>query len=363
MDRELVIRIIRVGIGKECNIYSAISDVQDWDEVKVFAFNQGLSAVVLDGIDRMTKVATTLPASLKLEWIGDVLQNYEQRYLAYEKAISSLASFYDQHGFKMMLLKGYACALDWPIPKHRPCGDIDIWLFGQQKAADKELDSWLKVNGSRSAIDTSHHHHTTFEWNGFLVENHYDFVNTKDMKSSKKIEKIFKELGVDDSHYVVINNEKVYIPSPNLHALFLMRHLVAHFASVSITLRQVLDWAFFVEKHTKEIDWEWLTKVLREYHMYDFYNIINAICVGDLGFDFKFFPSVQFDPNMKNKVLNDIMFPKYSANEPLHLIPRLLYKYRRWQGNAWKQELCYSESRWSAFWSGLWAHLLKPASL
>lgn len=183
------------------------------------------------------------------------------------------------------------------------------------------------------------------------------------MKSSKKIEKIFKELGVDDSHYVVINNEKAYIPSPNLHALFLMRHLVAHFASVSITLRQVLDWAFFVEKHTKEIDWEWLTKVLREYHMYDFYNIINAICVGDLGFDFKFFPSVQFDPNMKNKVLNDIMFPKYSANEPLHLIPRLLYKYRRWQGNAWKQELCYSESRWSAFWSGLWAHLLKPASL
>lgn len=123
MDRELVIRIIRVGIGKECNIYSAISDVQDWDEVKVFAFNQGLSAVVLDGIDRMTKVATTLPASLKLEWIGDVLQNYEQRYLAYEKAISSLASFYDQHGFKMMLLKGYACALDWPIPKHRPCGE------------------------------------------------------------------------------------------------------------------------------------------------------------------------------------------------------------------------------------------------
>ena len=142
-----------------------------------------------------------------------------------------------------------------------------------------------------------------------------------------------------------------------------MRHLVAHFTSVSITLRQVLDWAFFVEKHTKEVDWEWLIAVLKKYHMIEFYNTINAICVGDLGFSAKIFPNVQFRPDLKDKVLKDILYPKYSASEPTRLIPRLLYKYRRWQGNAWKHELCYSESRWSAFWNGLWAHLLKPASL
>ena len=66
---------------------------------------------------------------------------------------------------------------------------------------------------------------------------------------------------------------------------------------------------------------------------------------------------------MNISLLNDILFPKYSASELSSLIPRLLYKYRRWQGNAWKQELCYSESRWSAFWGGVWGHLLKPASI
>lgn len=30
-------------------------------------------------------------------------------------------------------------------------------------------------------------------------------------------------------------------------------------------------------------------------------------------------------------MLNDILFPKYSASEPSCLIPRLVYKYRRWQ--------------------------------
>ena len=32
----------------------------------------------------------------------------------------------------------------------------------------------------------------------------------------------------------------------------------------------------------------------------------------------------------------------------------VLFKFRRWKGSAWKHELCYKESMWSAFWSGVW---------
>ena len=218
-------------------------------------------------------------------------------------------------------------------------------------------------------VDKLHHHHTVFRWREFTVENHYDFVNVHDSRSSRDLETIFKELGKDDSHYVEVNDAttgsatKVYLPSLNLHALFLIRHAVSHFASSNINLRQVLDWGFFVEKHTKEVDWELLIEILNKFHMIEFYNTINAICVGDMGFDAKIFPSVQFRPDLKDKVLKDVLYPKFSASEPSSLIPRLLYKYRRWQGNAWKQELCYSESRWSAFWSGVWGHLLKPKSI
>ena len=53
--------------------------------------------------------------------------------------MSSLARFYNENGYRMMLLKGYACGLNWPNPKHRPYGDIDIWLFGNQAAADETI--------------------------------------------------------------------------------------------------------------------------------------------------------------------------------------------------------------------------------
>lgn len=357
---EALLQLTRLGLGHYNNLQA---EKMDWSAIKVLADKQGLTAMALDGIERLSDELRP-PKVLLLNWIGEVMQNYEARYTEYEKAISSLAGFYNRHGYKMMVLKGYACSLDWSKPNHRPCGDIDIWQFGEQKKADAALDDWFKsLKVQEFKIDKSHHHHTVFTWGDFMVENHYDFINVYHHKSNVGLEEIFKELGKDDSHFVELNGEKVYLPSPNLHALFLLKHTMNDFTSFSMTLRQLIDWGFFVEKHTKEVDWEWLISVLKKFHMMDFYNIISAICVEDLGFEACIFPIVQFQPDLKDKVLKDILYPKYSASEPSCLIPRLLYKYRRWQGNAWKQELCYSESRWSAFWSGVWGHLLKPKSI
>lgn len=346
--------LTRIGIGHS---YGKLSYDIDWPSLSALTIRQGLPAVVIDAIEEIPEEAKPqLP--LLCKWIGFVIQDYEHRYEQYKEAILELAGFYRSHGFKMMVLKGYACNLDWPKPNRRPCGDIDIWLFGQQKEADAVLARERNIK-----IDSSHHHHTVFSWRAFTVENHYDFVNVHDYKSSVELEKIFKELGIDDSYYVEEHGEKIYLPSPYLHALFMLRHLVSHFASTSIVLRQVLDWAFFIERHNKEIDWDWLLSVLEKYHMSDFFNCINAICVEDLGFDANLFPVVRHLPDIKEKVLDDIMSPKYGAAEPKSLLRRLWYKYHRWRGNAWKRELCYNESEISALVKGLWAHLLKPSSI
>lgn len=383
--REAFISLVRLGIGH--TDATDITDNVDWTALKALAAKQGLSAVVLDGIAALPSSTTQdykteMPQKLRRQWIGEVIRFYENRYQQYEKAISSLAGFYNQHGYKMMVLKGYACSLDWPKPNHRQCGDIDIWLFNQQAAADKELVSSFKFQDPGFKIDNSHHHHTVFRWEGFSVENHYDFVNVHAKKSNKELEVIFKELGNECNlepetwnhkpntslrgtriPSVELCGELVYLPSPNLHALFLIRHMVSHFVAAEISLRHVLDWAFFVEKHGKDVDWDWLIGLVEKYHMKEFFDCINAICVYDLGFKIELFPHIQFDPFLKERVLNDIISPAFGDELPKNLLPRLIYKFKRWQGNAWKQKLCYRESRWSAFWNSVWGHLLKPASI
>lgn len=353
---EVFLQLVRLGIGRSKDTIIPKEGIS-WLEIKALAELHGLSAVVLNSIEKLP-VASRPPQEFLLEWIGEVLQGYEYPYEQYCKAISELAGFYSQHGYRMMVLKGYACSLDWPMPEQRPCGDIDIWLFGKQKEADAVLTHEKGIE-----VDTSKHHHTTFYWGDFMVENHYDFINTHRHYSHQGLEQIYKELGQDDSHYVEVKSAsagsvtKVYLPSPNLHALFLVRHALNHFSSIGINLRQVLDWAFYAEKHTNEIDWIWLKSMLEKYYMTDFYNCLNAICVEDLGFESQIFHDVQFNPDLKEKVLTDILSPVYEVKSG---IKNML---KRWKANRWKHQLCFKENTWSASWYGVWSHLLKPKTI
>ena len=101
--------MVRQGIGHESRV---LPQEIDWTAIKALADTHGLSAVVLDGLNEVSKSnsqLSTLNSQLKLSWIGEVMQNYEGRYAAYEKAIGNLAGLYNQHGYRMMVLKGYAC--------------------------------------------------------------------------------------------------------------------------------------------------------------------------------------------------------------------------------------------------------------
>lgn len=359
-----------MGIGKESESFQ---ETVNWDAVETMAVKHGLMAVVYDAVQQLPESQRPLQVTW-LRWIGQVMQGYEARYVAYRKAVVKLASFYNSHGNKMMLLKGLACGRDWPKPEHRTYGDIDIWLFGQQKEADSVMTQWFKSSGSPKVqefkIDNSHHHHTAFNWLGFIVENHYDFINVHHHKSNVELEGIFKELGQDDGHYIEIGGERLYLPSPNLHVLFLLKHLVSHFASERMSLRQLLDWAFFVEKHTKEIDWVWLLPIVEDFHMKVFFYIINAICVEDLGFQYADITDILLPntddtnfTNLKKRVLAEILSPEFSEKVPKNVLWRIPFKYRRWKANEWKHRLCYNESMYSAFWSGVRTHLLKPSSI
>ena len=363
-NNQAFLSLVRLGIGHTSDF--AYKDIK-WNEIEELAAEQGLAAIVLDGIDRIQE-GLRPPQDVMLQWIGEVLRNYEWRYDAYKNTIAEMAEFYNSHSFKMMVLKGYACSLDWPKPEHRPCGDIDIWQFGKQKDADEAL---VKANTNRTdktdyfTIDNSHHHHTVFNWGEFTVENHYDFVNVHANRTNAQMEVLFKELGKDDSHWVELHGEKVYVPSPNLHALFLLRHAIIEFAASGISLRQLLDWAFFVEKHGCDVDWHRLENVLEKYGMKELYGIFNAICVEDLVFKSDIFNYVQFNPSTKDRVLNEILCPTYDktkAHDSM-VIKRILFKFGRWKDNAWKRKLCSNDSSWSTFWNNAWGHVLKPASI
>ena len=128
-------------------------------------------------------------------------------------------------------------------------------------------------------------------------------------------------------------------------------------------MRNLLDWAFFVQAHTKEIHWGTVLDVLNEYQMTEFFDCINAICVEDLGFSSGIFPYVQFNPDVKARVLNAILDMDSPTIFQKNIIVRTLTKYNRWKANEWKRKMCYNDTEHSSFAKRLWAHIVKPASI
>lgn len=376
---EVFLKLVRLGIG-----HTDITDkidfsnlaVKNWVRLKALADEQGLSAVILDGIDKChiettestektnincTNLTNMLPLEMKLEWIGEVLQDYEGRCAEYKKAIGSLADFYNRHGFKIMVLKGYACSLDWPKPDHRPCGDIDIWMFGKQKAADVALEASFKNQDSSLSIDNSHHHHSVFNWGEFMVENHYDFINTHVHRSSRRLEAKLKELVEKNYKEKEILGAMVYLPGADFNFLFLLRHMANHFVGKEMTLRQLLDWALFIEHHHEEIDWKEGLAFLEAYGLLRYFNLMALISVERLGFNRDIFHCELKEDELKERVFNDIIVPEYDTPLGKGAFRIMAGKTHRWWSNRWKHRLCYPDSLLSSFVYGVWAKIQKPA--
>lgn len=355
-DAFVIIELIKFGLGR--SIVCSLTKEKDWPKVFETSLQHGIAAIAFDGISRCykEKVDLSLDVNTKLEWIS-YLQQQEQAYHQQERLIEELADFYCQHGIRMMVLKGYGLSLNYPIPSHRPCTDLDIFLFGEQERGDQLLTDELGVK-----VDNSHHHHSVFIFKGLSVENHYDFLNVYSHLSNKKIEKRLKELAPNALCTKMSDGTEVLLPSPNFNALFLLRHMAAHFVGSAMNFRQVLDWGLFIENHHNEVDWESLIPFVKELNMHVFLGAVNYICFQYLGFEKSFF-SFYEDDSYGERVFHDIFNPNNFKPKEKGLVKYIYSRYNKWWGNRWKHRIVYSEGLFVTFIVQVFAHLMKPASL
>lgn len=346
---DALIAIVRTGIGHS---QVPISSEVDWADVLFRAKRHGLAALGMDGI---VASGIELPKDVSRLWMAEMVK-VEARYAKGEMVIRNLAAEFSLAEIPMMIIKGFGLSLNYPIPSHRPTGDVDIWNFGLQEYADKFIEDRTGVK-----IDNGVHHHSVFVFHGLTVENHYDFLNVHSHRSNARLEKMLKAMVSSPEQCIQYEKaDNVYLPPMDFNALYLLRHMAAHFAAEKVNLRQILDWGLFVRAHDGGLDWNDLVVLAEDFNMNAFLGCIDAICVEELGFDPALFPDIPFDRSLKKRILDDILDTRSSAPRPgiLHVGQRI----RRWAGNSWKHKIVYNESLAETFLAQTVAHLMKPAS-
>ena len=342
------------------------------------AVAHGITAVVWDYMqqakagDESALQGQPLSKAEMIKWMVTVEQ-IERKYEHQKSVIAKLAKFFAQYGIKMMILKGYGLSLNYPVPNHRQCSDIDVWLFeekltedggverlGVQQKADMLLHEHYNI-----PIDDGKHHHTVFYVDGVMVENHYDFLNIHAHRSNRDIEARLWQLTRQPMELVEVDGAEVYLPSPDFHALFILRHSASHFAAERIGIRHLLDWKFFVERYFEKIDWKGLFVFAEQMNMHRFLNAMNAICIDKLGLPVRCVPEFNREEKLTVRVWNEIMQPEFNETQPRNVgyLKSWAYMFRRWWANRWKHRIVYRESLFSTFVVQIWSHMLKPKSL
>lgn len=139
----------------------------------------------------------------------------ERQFAHRQRALEDLAAFYASHGIRLMLLKGAGLAALYPVPAHRPCGDIDIWLYGRQREADRLVREELRI-----AVSNDVHHHTIFSYKGVMIENHFDFLNLWSHRSNRELERHLHRFAEKEGGRLAVGDREVALPPPDFTFCF-----------------------------------------------------------------------------------------------------------------------------------------------
>ena len=179
---DILFVLLRLGLDMSSADTECLSDFillprDRWGRIGEMAQKQGVLGIVVDGIDQIEKTRYGLtvnqPTSMKLEWIGQVLQ-IEQKNIQQTAVMNDMAKRWSDAGCRVMVMKGQANGTMYPKPEHRNPGDIDCFLF-ESYARGNEI-----AREAGADVDESWYKHSVISYKEETFENHQYFVHTRD---------------------------------------------------------------------------------------------------------------------------------------------------------------------------------------
>ena len=131
----------------------------DWNYFLVWAEQQSIAGIILEGIQKTDKEALNIPLGVLMKWIGYVNQ-IENRNRQLNIRCAEIVDHFKAKGFESCILKGQGNALLYPNPYSRTPGDIDLWLRSERKCPpDKDMKDIIRsVKRDNPHGRTIYHH-------------------------------------------------------------------------------------------------------------------------------------------------------------------------------------------------------------
>lgn len=334
---EILLSLVRLALGTQETV-EIDESFDSWNDLLDISFNQGVPFVVSDGITKAVDSNPALTSGRGCEAILDFLGNTvmaEGKYASHKRTVSELCRVFHEHGVEnVLLLKGIGISRYYPVPSHRPTGDIDIYTYGKSREADEAIRSLgIQVDSKFNKK------HSELFFKGVLVENHHEYLDYSRSRNERMMNDYLHTLQGDE-----LTEDGYLVPSPEKNFWFLACHMQSHFMlPAAITLRHLLDWGLFLNAESGRLDAQALMAKAVKFRMDTFISYASSLAQRVSGLNLSPFITVRTDPRAEERLLKEILREKIELKEDASRRPLLLAK----------KTLFYFRYYWKFKFSGL----------
>lgn len=311
---------------------------KDWDKVLSLAAEQGVLPVIIPLLTDLT-FDDEASRMMLVEWYG-IAQCNQQDYELRKSIMREMANMFAKEGIDILFMKGVTLAQLYPNPAWRVFSDIDYYLFGKSEQGI----AILKQHGIENSA--YYHHHTQASLNGVLLENHYDFVERVNHQCDIILDDALKTLAEKEGRSAKVSFlgdgiTNAYVMTPTMNAIFLMRHMSAHFVSETISLRMLYDWALFLKHYVKDVDWRLVTELYDKSGKTEFAGLIQYLLETKLCVEYSDCPVFPFDEEKAEKLWHSIICPPEQDPYEKYSFRYYLFEAKTFKKNRWKHQIVY----------------------
>ena len=241
--------LLRSGLWNEVPERASFAGGVDWEDLYRLSFAQTVVPLLTDGINRLPQEFLPMDRPERLDpFLADLMAT-AKRNRTLDAFIPKL--FHALDGIPTVLVKGQSLAQDYPDPERRQPGDIDLLLLPSSYEAAKAvlLPKATKVLEEEGAI-----WHQGMRFHSVEVEIHGSISTLMSRKLDRKLAALLEEQFQAGSFPTVsIGGVDIPVPEAGFNAVYIFVHMLQHYWSGGVGLRQLIDWMTFVSVHKREI--------------------------------------------------------------------------------------------------------------
>lgn len=235
----------------------------DWDAVLTEAKAQTVVSLA----------APAVPETFAAPWKQAAMQD-RVHFMRVLHEQTQVVKLFEEKGIPLVILKGSAAAMYYPVPERRTMGDIDF-LVPQERF--EEACRMMEENGYRP-FEEKGARHQEYEKNGIELELHRR-VSSRGLD----IDPLLAEGLIRAERAEVLGHRFPVLPSPE-NGLVLLNHVRQHLRSLGLGLRQILDWMLYVHAAMRDGSWEAeFLKLARETGLETLAVTLTGLCQARLG--------------------------------------------------------------------------------